>query len=58
DGADILDTGGESTRPFADPVPIEVELQRVIPLIQAVRQNSDIPISIDTTKAEIAREAL
>ena len=57
-GADILDVGGESTRPFADPVSTEEELQRVIPVIEAVRQKHTIPISIDTTKATVAREAL
>lgn len=57
-GADILDVGGESTRPFADPVSVEEELRRVIPVIEAVRQKHKIPISIDTTKATVAREAL
>ncbi len=57
-GADILDIGGESTRPFADPVAAEKELQRVIPVIRGIRQNHSIPISIDTTKANVAREAL
>ena len=57
-GADLLDIGGESTRPFADPVPVDIELERVIPVIAAIRRLSDIPISIDTTKAEVARQAL
>ncbi len=57
-GADILDIGGESTRPFADPVPLQEELRRVIPLIQAIRRHSDIPISIDTYKAPVAQAAL
>ncbi len=57
-GADILDVGGESTRPFADQVSTEEELRRVIPLIKAVRQKHTIPISIDTCKAVVAREAL
>jgi dihydropteroate synthase len=57
-GADILDVGGESTRPFADPVSTEEELRRVIPVIEAVRQKHKISISIDTTKAPVAREAL
>lgn len=57
-GADILDIGGESTRPFSEPVSIDEELQRVLPVIEAVRRVSDIPISIDTTKAEVARRAL
>ncbi len=57
-GADILDVGGESTRPFADPIDAEEELRRVIPVIKAIRQKHTIPISIDTTKAVVAREAL
>ncbi len=58
EGADIIDVGGESTRPFAEPVSVEEELQRVIPAINAIRRRSDIPISIDTTKAVVAREAI
>lgn len=58
EGADIIDVGGESTRPFAEPVSAEEELQRVIPAIVAIRRRSDIPISIDTTKAVVARAAL
>jgi dihydropteroate synthase len=58
DGADIIDIGGESTRPFADPVSAAQELDRVIPLIQAIRQHSNIPISIDTYKADVAQAAL
>jgi dihydropteroate synthase len=58
DGADILDIGGESTRPFAAPISTDQELARVLPLIQAIRQQSDIPISIDTYKAEVAQAAL
>ena len=57
-GADIIDVGGESTRPFAEPVSIEDELARVLPAIRLIRQRSPIPISIDTTKAEVARKAL
>lgn len=57
-GADILDVGGESTRPFSDPVPTDVELERVLPIIRAIREESDILISIDTTKAEVARQAI
>lgn len=57
-GADILDVGGESTRPFADPVTTNEELARVIPVIAAVRQKHNTTISIDTTKAVVAREAL
>jgi len=58
DGVDIIDVGGESTRPFADPVSEEEELGRVIPAIACIRRKTDIPVSIDTTKAEVARQAL
>nr|MBF0220989.1 dihydropteroate synthase [Desulfobulbaceae bacterium] len=58
DGADIIDVGGESTRPFANPVSEEEELSRVIPAIQAIRKHSSIPISIDTTKSTVAAQAL
>lgn len=58
DGADIIDVGGESTRPFAEPVSTADELQRVIPTIDLIRSLSDIPISIDTTKAKVAEVAL
>ncbi|MFN2353113.1 MAG: dihydropteroate synthase [Desulfopila sp.] len=57
-GADIIDIGGESTRPFAEPVSLQEELNRVIPVIEAIRSKHQIPISIDTTKAEVARRAL
>ena len=57
-GADILDIGGESTRPFSDPVPIEEEIRRVVPVIEALARRVAVPISIDTTKAEVARHAL
>ena len=57
-GADLLDIGGESTRPYADPVPLEEELRRVVPLIEAVRATTDTPISIDTYKSQVARAAL
>ncbi|SHE31082.1 Dihydropteroate synthase [Desulfacinum infernum DSM 9756] len=57
-GADILDIGGESTRPFSDPVPLQEELERVLPVIEELRAHTDVPISIDTTKAEVARRAL
>jgi len=53
EGVDILDVGGESTRPGAADVSIDEELKRTIPVIEAVRQFSDIPISIDTSKAEV-----
>jgi len=58
EGADIIDIGGESSRPFAEPVPVEEELRRVLPAIEAARRKTDRPISIDTTKAEVARRAL
>ena len=58
DGADLLDIGGESTRPFALPVSEEEEIQRVVPAIRAIRQKYSLPLSIDTTKAEVARQAL
>ena len=58
DGADIIDIGGESTRPGATPVSLEEELRRVIPVIKAVRHVVDVPISIDTYKAEVANQAV
>jgi len=58
EGADILDIGGESTRPFSNPVSTEEELRRVIPVIEALSRQGSVPISIDTTKAEVARQAL
>ena len=58
DGADILDIGGESTRPGAEPVSLEEELRRTIPVIQGLSGKINVPISIDTTKAVIAREAV
>lgn len=57
-GADILDVGGESTRPGAQSVPAGEELRRAIPVIERLSQRTQIPISIDTSKAEVAREAL
>lgn len=58
DGADILDIGGESTRPGAPPVDEEEELRRVIPVIEGLQGKLTIPISIDTTKPNIARAAI
>ena len=59
DGADVVDVGGESTRPGSDPVPADEELGRVLPVIERIaQQNPDIPISIDTRKAEVADRAL
>ena len=55
EGAAIVDVGGESTRPRADPVPTEEELRRVIPVLEAI---GELPVSIDTAKAEVARRAL
>lgn len=57
EGADILDIGGESTRPGADPVPTAVELQRVLPVIEALRGKTDATLSIDTMKSSVARAA-
>ena len=57
EGADIIDIGGESTRPGYTPVSIEDEIARIVPVIQAVRKVSSIPISIDTTKLEVFRTA-
>jgi dihydropteroate synthase len=58
DGADFIDIGGESTRPGSEKVSKEEELNRVIPVIELIRKNSDIPVSIDTYKSEVAEEAL
>ena len=58
DGADVIDVGGESTRPFSEPVPLDEELRRVIPVIKTLSREIDIPISIDTYKSEVARQAL
>ena len=57
-GVDIIDIGGESTRPNAESVTVEEELKRVIPVIEQLRQESSIPISIDTTKAIVAQKAI
>jgi dihydropteroate synthase len=58
EGADIIDIGGESTRPFSEPVSVEEEVERVIPVIEALVERIRVPISIDTTKAAVARRAL
>ncbi len=58
DGADILDIGGESTRPFSAAVSVEEEIRRVVPVIEKLARRISIPISIDTTKATVARRAL
>ncbi len=57
DGADIIDVGGESTRPFSAPISPEQEMERVLPVVEALSRELDIPVSIDTTKAAVAREA-
>jgi dihydropteroate synthase len=57
-GADILDIGGESTRPNADPVSVDEEIDRVVPVIEKLRANFDVPISVDTSKAEVMREGV
>ena len=57
-GADIIDIGGESTRPFSDPVSLKEEISRVVPVIEGIRKESDICISIDTTKSQVATAAL
>lgn len=58
DGASIIDVGGESTRPGAEPVPAEEEIRRTSPVIRRLRAASDVVISIDTSKAEVARAAI
>jgi dihydropteroate synthase len=58
DGADILDVGGESTRPGATPIAAEEELRRILPVIQVLRGKLRIPMSLDTQKAEVAEAAL
>ena len=57
-GIDIIDVGGESTRPKADPVSLEMELERVIPVIERLVKEVKVPISVDTYKAEVARQSL
>lgn len=57
-GADILDIGGESTRPGADPISAEEELDRVIPVIEMLKKHTSTPLSIDTTKATVANDAI
>lgn len=57
-GADLIDVGGESTRPGSERVPLDLELERVIPVIKALRSEINVPLSVDTYKAEVARRAL
>jgi dihydropteroate synthase len=58
DGADLLDIGGESTRPYATPVTAEEEMRRVLPVIEAICQRSKVPVSIDTFKPQVAAAAI
>src|SRR5690606_29613056 len=58
EGADILDVGGESTRPGADEVPLEEELRRVLPVIERLAKETGLPISIDTSRPEVMRAAV
>lgn len=57
-GVDIVDVGGESTRPGAEPVPLEEEIRRTVTAVKIIRQHFDIPISVDTYKSEVARLSL
>jgi len=58
EGADIIDVGGESTRPYSNPLTIEQELERVLPVVETLSKEIDLPISIDTYKSEVARKTL
>lgn len=58
EGADLLDIGGESTRPGARPVPLDQELARVLPVVTRLAKRVAVPISVDTSKAEVARQAI
>lgn len=58
DGADILDIGGESTRPYSNPVDTEEELRRVVAVVAGLSEQTDVPISIDTSKAIVAKAAI
>ncbi len=58
EGADILDVGGESTRPGSAPVAVEEEIRRIVPVIETIAPRVRVPVSVDTTKAEVARAAL
>ena len=58
DGADIIDVGGESTRPGAVPVSLDSELERVVPVVTALSRREDIVLSVDTMKSEVAERAL
>jgi dihydropteroate synthase len=58
EGADIVDVGGESTRPGGEPVSVEAEIRRVVPVVEALSTRFSTPVSVDTTKSEVARAAL
>jgi dihydropteroate synthase len=58
EGADILDIGGESTRPYSEPISADEELSRVMPVVERLAGRTSVPISIDTSKAEVARDAV
>ena len=58
DGADIIDIGGESTRPGHTPVSADEEAQRVLPVIEAVKKHFDIPVSVDTFKSSVAESSI
>jgi dihydropteroate synthase len=58
EGAEIIDLGAESTRPGSDPVPADLEIARLVPLIRAIRDESEVAISVDTMKPEVARAAM
>lgn len=58
EGADLIDVGGESTRPYSQPVDAAEELRRVLPVVQTLVERTSVPISIDTSKATVARECL
>ncbi len=57
EGADLIDLGGESTRPGSEPVPVELEISRVVPVVERLARLVDVPISVDTTKARVLEEA-
>jgi dihydropteroate synthase len=58
EGADVIDVGGESSRPGAEPISIEEEIRRVVPVIKELVRHGTVPVSIDTTKAAVAEAAL
>src|SRR5262245_57182448 len=58
EGADILDVGGESSRPGADPLSVQEEMDRVLPVIESLKSRLKIPVSIDTTKSQVAEAAI